>query len=110
MAAESRTLRVRTCSVIMPPQPSPIIGPAGSLARVGLRPNSPQQEAGIRMEPAPSVACAMGRMPAATAEAAPPLDPPLDRSRSQGLRVGPPLACASVDGHIAISGLVVRPK
>src|SRR6266704_1875998 len=57
-------------------------------ARVGLRPTRPQQAAGARMEPKPSVACAMGSMRAPTAAAAPPLDPPEIRERSQGLRVG----------------------
>ena len=33
-------------------------------------------EAGIRMEPPPSLACASGTMPEATAAAAPPDDPP----------------------------------
>jgi len=36
----------------------------------------PQWEAGIRIEPPPSVPWASGRMPAATAAAEPPLDPP----------------------------------
>ena len=43
----------------------------------------------MRIEPPPSVACAKGTMPAATAAAAPPLEPPVDRSGLQGLRVAP---------------------
>src|SRR5690606_39754210 len=58
-------------------------------ARVGLRPNRPQQAAGIRIEPPPSVACAIGSRPAATAAAEPPLEPPGERLRSHGLWVGP---------------------
>ena len=89
MAALSRTLRLTTWPVARPDQPSPISGPAGLRARVGFRPNSPHCAAGIRIEPPPSVAWAIGAMPAATAAAAPPDDPPAERSRSQGLRVGP---------------------
>ena len=64
----------------------------------------------MRIEPAPSVACAIGTIPAATAAAAPPLEPPVLWARFHGLRVGPPYRTASVDGLIAISGVVVRPK
>ena len=45
--------------------------------------------AGPRMEPPPSLAWATGTIPAATAAAAPPLDPPALCARLQGLRVGP---------------------
>ena len=45
-------------------------------ARVGFRPTRPQHDAGMRIEPPPSVACAAGMTPAATAAPAPPLDPP----------------------------------
>jgi hypothetical protein len=41
----------------------------------GLNPTSPQTLAGVRIEPAPSLAWAAGRSPAATAAAAPPLEP-----------------------------------
>ena len=51
----------------------------------------PQQAAGMRIEPAPSVPSAMGPMPDATAAAAPPLDPPVVRDVSHGLRVVPKL-------------------
>ena len=51
-------------------------GPTGVRPRVGLSPNRPQHEAGMRIEPPPSLACAIGTMPAATAAAAPPLEPP----------------------------------
>src|SRR5690606_19211789 len=56
-----------------------------------------QQDAGMRIEPPPSVACAIGSMPAATAAAEPPLDPPGVCSVFQGLRVGPK-RCGSVTG------------
>src|SRR5262245_1864611 len=86
-----------------PPQPSPTSGPLGLRARVGFSPNSPQAEAGMRIEPPPSVACAIGRMRAATAAAAPPDDPPLLWARFHGLRHGPNIA-GSVDGASPISG------
>ena len=44
----------------------------------------------MRTEPPPSLPCAAGTMPAATAAPAPPEEPPGVRSGSQGLRVGPP--------------------
>ena len=75
-AALSRTVRVTAWPTEAPPQPSPASGPMGLRARVGLSPKRPQQEAGIRIEPPPSVACAIGTMPAATAAAEPPLEPP----------------------------------
>ena len=75
---------------------------------VGFKPTSPQAEAGIRMLPPPSLACAIGTMPEATAAAAPPLEPPGEWSVSHGLRVGPH-AVGSVHGRLPNSGLFVRP-
>ena len=49
----------------------------GVVPRVGLKPNTPQWLAGTRMEPPPSVAWATGSTLAATAAAAPPLEPPV---------------------------------
>ena len=43
----------------------------------------------MRIEPPPSVACATGTIPDATAAAEPPLDPPGECVRRHGLRVGP---------------------
>src|SRR5215470_14358866 len=65
-AALSRTLHVTACPTEAPLQPSPASGPIGLRARVGLRPNNPQHEAGMRIEPPPSVAWAIGSIPAAT--------------------------------------------
>ena len=48
----------------------------GTLARVGFKPNKPQQDAGIRIDPPPSLALAIGVILAATAAALPPEDPP----------------------------------
>ena len=89
MAALSRTLIETTWPMEKPPQPSPRSGPMGVRARVGLRPNTPQADAGMRIEPPPSDAWATGMMRAATAAAAPPDDPPEECSVFQGLRVGP---------------------
>src|SRR5439155_15156179 len=108
-AALSRTERVTAWPTDAPPQPSPASGPIGLRARVVLSPKRPQHDAGILIEPPPSVACAIGTMPAATAAADPPLDPPAVYSRFHGLRVGPKLRGA-VDGARPISGVVVLPK
>src|SRR5499426_2496355 len=88
---------------------SPYAGPSEVRARLGLSPNSPQQLAGIRIDPPPSVACAIGTIPAATAAAEPPLEPPAVCSRLHGLRVGPKRR-GSVDGARPISGVLVLPK
>src|SRR5690349_15651018 len=108
-AALSRTLRVMTCSVLIPDQPSPRSGPCGLRARVGLRPTRPQHDAGMRIDPPPSEACAAGTMPAATAAAAPPLDPPAVNSGFQGLRVAPK-SFGSVVMVKPNSGVLVLPK
>jgi hypothetical protein len=64
--------------------PSLSCGARGTRPTCGLSPNSPQQAAGMRIEPAPSAASAAGTMPAATAAADPPLDPPGVRSDPTG--------------------------
>lgn len=109
MAALSRTLREMTPSVAAPCRCSATEGPAGTSPRPGLRPNSPQHAAGMRIDPPPSLAPATGTMPAATAAAAPPDEPPGVRLRSQGLRVGP-FASGSVMPFAPNSGVLVLPK
>ena len=42
----------------------------------------------MRSEPPPSLPCATGTRPAATAAAAPPLEPPAVQSSAHGLRAG----------------------
>jgi hypothetical protein len=62
-----------------------------ALGRPG-RPGDPQPAGGRRGEAdraAEVVAVGHGARPAATAAAGPPLEPPVVRDRSQGLRVGP---------------------
>src|SRR6476646_11781040 len=109
MAALSRTLMLSTWPQENPAQPSPRSGPSGLRARVGFNPNTPEAEAGIRMEPPPSLACATGRMRAATAAPAPPDEPPEECARFQGLRVGP-CSRGSVVGINPNSGLELLPK
>ena len=81
-------------------------GSSGTLPRWGLRPKRPLNAAGIRIEPPPSEACAAPTRPAATAAALPPLEPPVVRSVSHGLRVIP-VVFDSVKPQIASSGSVV---
>src|SRR5215470_12021535 len=87
-AAASRTVRVSgpvwdRCS--QPGKP----GACGTRPYDGLTPTRPQKAAGIRTEPPPSVPIPIGPSPAATAAAAPPLEPPGVRMRFHGLRVTP---------------------
>ena len=56
---------------------------------VGFSPTRPHHPAGIRIEPPPSVAVAIGAIPAAIAAPEPPEEPPGEASRFQGFRVGP---------------------
>ena len=108
-AAESRTERARTWSTDSPPPASAAAGPLLTRPRLGFSPNSPQQPAGMRIDPPPSLPWAMGTMPAATAAAEPPEDPPLERPVSHGLRVGPK-ASGSVVIDVPSSGAFVRPR
>src|SRR5690606_27861452 len=71
-------------------------GARGTRPKVGLMPTAPQKDAGTRIEPTPSVPTASGPQPAATAAAAPPLDPPLVRAGFQGLRVTPETGLSAV--------------
>lgn len=84
------------------------IGSCDIRARVGFTVKSPQQEAGMRRLPPPSAPCATGTRPAATAAAAPLLEPPGLRSRSHGLRVAANLTL-SLDIVEPNSGMCVFP-
>ena len=55
------------------------------MPRFGLKPNRPQHDAGILIEPP----LAIGTMCAATAAAEPPPEPPDEYRSNHGLRVGP---------------------
>ncbi len=85
--------------------PSPI--PAGTSPCPGLMVTSPQFAAGIRRDPMPSLPRAIGTIPAATAAALPPEDPPAVRERSQGLRETP--CTPSVVPKTHSSGTLVSP-
>src|SRR5690625_3123630 len=98
-----------TPSSAAPWNSSPRSGPAGIRPRLAFSPKTPQHAAGIRIEPPPSLAPASGTIPAATAAAAPPDDPPGVRPRFHGLRVAPN-AAGSVIGFAPNSGVLVRPK
>ncbi len=88
---------------------SPYCGATDTRARVGLRPTSPQQAAGMRMDPPPSLACATGTMPDATAAADPPDEPPVEWLVFHGLRDGPNRR-GSVVGRMPNSGVLVLPQ
>ena len=102
----SATVRVSIPSI--PSSESPSSGAEEIRPRWGLSPTRPQHAAGMRIEPPPSLPCATGTIPAATAAAEPPEEPPGVRSRSQGLRVGPNRR-ASLVGRMPYSGSVVVP-
>src|SRR5581483_12262010 len=92
-----------------PAHPWPITGATLMRPREGFSPTTPQQAAGMRIEPPPSVPSASGPIPAATCPAAPPLEPPALNSGFHGLRAGgqsPP----SVVGRPPSSGVVVLPS
>src|SRR5688572_3956230 len=107
MTAESSTPRVSG-----PATPSAhhrcSFGAIGTRPRCGLSPNNPQHAAGIRIDPPPSPPSAAGTRPAATAAADPPLDPPVERLGSHGLRATPKVL-DSVNGHCPNSGIEVLP-
>ena len=72
---------------------------SGSAPRVGLIVEVPDRADGMRSEPAVSVPVASGIMPAASAAAEPPLEPPGVRSSAHGLptwSVEPPAAHSCV--------------
>src|SRR2546425_7839508 len=106
--AVSATVRLTQPSIAIPPENSLKSGPSDTRPRLGLRPTRPQQEAGILIEPPPSLACAIGTIPAATAHALPPDEPPGVRDLSQGLWLGPKRS-GSVTGRMPISGVLVLP-
>src|SRR5688572_22181862 len=75
---------------------------------LGLSPTRPENPAGIRVEPPPSLAVATGTRPAATAAALPPDDPPGVRLGSHALRVMPH-AFVFVKFNVPNSGAAVLP-
>src|SRR5699024_10727130 len=63
--------------------------PPGTRPFDGLKPDSPQADAGMRMEPPPSEPVASGTRPAASAAALPPEEPPGEYAVCHGLNVAP---------------------
>src|SRR5262245_21404881 len=73
----------------------------------GLNPTTPQNDAGMRIEPPMSDPLASVVVPAASAAAAPPEEPPTAYSGFHGLRVGPHSRECVKPAH-ENSGAVVR--
>src|SRR5687768_16543085 len=86
--AASATVRVSGPSTESPLQPE-AFGTRGTRPWDGLKPTMPLQAAGCRIEASRSLPWASGLSPAATADAAPPEEPPGERSSAHGLRVAP---------------------
>src|SRR5436305_5730715 len=102
-------MTVRVIGVICAWLPKPSgVKSCGTSPSVCLKPTIPQQAAGMRLDPPPSVPMPIGPSPAATAAAAPPDDPPDVRDRSQGLAARPNSG-ASVKHLWPNSGVVVLP-
>src|SRR4051794_17085213 len=87
-AAVSRTDRVTTPSWTIRTGISRFTRSEGVRPRVGLRPTRPQQAAGIRIDPPPSLACAIVTAPEATKAAEPADEAPEVWSVCHGLRTG----------------------
>ena len=109
IAAASRTVFV--CTKFWPrPYPfSSINGPNETRPRDGFSPTPPQKLAGMRIDPAMSDPCAIGTMPAATAAMPPPVEPPAEYPRFQGVDVFP-CSALSVVPDIEYSGAAERPR
>src|SRR5215216_43971 len=102
----------RTVLVIGPRcerSPTALGGYWGTRPNDCLNPKMPQNAAGMRIEPAPSLPCASGPRPAATAAAAPPLDPPGVLARFHGLNEGPKTRFPESPFHPS-SGVLVFPN
>src|SRR5579884_4242909 len=80
-----------------------------TLPYVGFKPTTPHHAAGCRIEPAVSEPTAAIASSAATLAAAPPDEPPGQRSMFQGLRVGPK-SDASVEEPCAKASILVFPR
>ncbi|GGX20090.1 hypothetical protein GCM10010353_39070 [Streptomyces chryseus] len=89
--------------------PKGLEGYSGTRPYVGFSPKIPQNDAGMRTEPPPSVPSDSGPAPYATAAALPPLEPPAVRAGSYGLPVAPDSG-ESVTPFQPNSGVVVLPR
>src|SRR6185295_16577101 len=106
-SAASVTVRVigPTCATV----PNGDSGQAGTRPNDGFSPNRPVNAQGMRIEPPPSVPSVSGPMPAATAAAPPPEDPPGVFAGFHGFRVMP-VSGLSVTPFQPNSGVVVFPS
>src|SRR5207247_6464281 len=86
---------------------APLTGYVGIRPYEGLWPKTPAHDAGMRIEPPPSVPMWSGPRPAAAAAEAPPLEPPGDRSSAQGLRVAPKSKLWVTPSHPNVGVLVL---
>ena len=95
MAAQSSTVRAigPTVSKLGASGNTPS---AGTSPCVGLKPTTPQQAAGSRIDPALSVPSATSQRPAARAAPFPPLDPPGMRAGSRGFTTAPKCGLSEV--------------
>jgi|SRR5215813_7867000 hypothetical protein len=103
------TVRVSMPLVDSPTMYSPSVGPLEMRPRAGFSPTTPQHDAGVRIDPPPSLPLPTGHSPAATAAAAPPLEPPDVRSRFHGFRQAP-FRIDSVNDRLPNSGVLVLPS
>src|SRR2546427_9796072 len=85
------------------------MGHMGTRPYDGFSPYTPQNDDGMRIDPAPSEPWASGPRPAAAAAAAPALEPPVVIAVFQGLRVMP-VRGLSPSAFQPNSGLVVLPS
>src|SRR5262249_23759961 len=110
-STSSRCDASSTVRVSGPDVDRPSKAPKGAVEtrpRDGFSPKRPQHDAGIRIDPPPSVACAAGTSPAASAAAARPDEPPGVSSGFQGLRVTP-FSSDSVNATVPNSGVLLFP-
>src|SRR5437588_11793148 len=68
---------------------SGITPPMSTLPKAGLNPATPHSHAGMRIEPPVSLPIAQSHIPAATAAADPPQDPPATPAGPRGCRTVP---------------------
>src|SRR3982074_658385 len=108
---ENKSLTSATVRPMGPTTDSPAGPPRPRAPRSGegRRPTTPQHDAGMRIEPPMSVPIATAAIPAATAAALPPLDPPGVMPDRQGLLVFGKIAFV-VPTAAASSGRLVLPR
>lgn len=107
-SALSRTVRLTQWSLVIALKSDSARTARTVRPRLGLNPNRPHTDAGMRIEPPPSLAWARGTSPAATAAAEPPDEPAAENDRSHGLWVTPSRS-DSVLPRRPISDVVVLP-